>query len=335
MILTFTGDVMLGRAVNDYLITLKDKSVIWGNILPDLISSDLVFINLECALTSAKVKGIKESPVFFFRSEPQNVEALKAANVSYCCCANNHILDFGKEGLLETLKILDQARIKHSGAGNKKIDAKMPADIEMRGIKFRVFAFSDNEPGWEATLNGPGINYIPIDQNDRRFKDLLKHILISKKEGYFVIVSGHWGPNMVRIPPKHHVEFAHALIDAGVDIFHGHSSHVFQRVEIYNGGIIFYDCGEMIDDYAVDPILRNDESFLYQVVLENKKAIKVVLKPIRIQVTFSKNHKLETKLIKLKGKEAKLVNQKMLELSKDYIPKVRLHDNKIIIDVLI
>lgn len=334
-VFSFTGDVMLGRGVNEYLKKLEDKSKIWGDVLEDLRKSDLVFINLECAITNVTQKGRKDTPVFFFRSNPENIKALVLGNVSYCCCANNHILDFGEEGLRETLKILDLAKIKHSGAGENIKTARKPAELKVDDQKLKVFAFSDNERGWQAKRSKPGINYIPIDTRDERFKKLIGEIKEAKQKGFLVIVSAHWGPNMVRVPPKNHIDFAHKLIDAGVDIFHGHSSHVFQPIEIYNKGVIFYDCGEFLDDYAVDPILRNDESFLFQVVLKEGKIQKVVLKPIKIVIEFEKWNFLKIFVKRAKNEEARLINQKMLDLSKGLVPKLSLKKDYIEINLMV
>lgn len=324
---------MLGRGVNEYLKKLIDKSVIWGDVLEDLKKSDVVFINLECAITNTTKRGSKDTPVFFFRTDPENVKALLSGNISYCCCANNHILDFGEEGLRETLKILDSAKIKHSGAGKNLNDAQNPAELKIRDQKIKVFAFSDNEKGWQATSSKPGINYIPIDTQDKRFKRLLGEVKDSKQKGFLVIVSAHWGPNMVRIPLDSHIEFAHRLIEAGVDIFHGHSSHIFQPVEIYNGKVIFYDCGEFLDDYAVDPIARNDQSFLFQVILEKGEIQKVVLKPIKIVIKFEEFNFLKISVKRAKKKEARLISQKMLDLSKGLLPNSTLKEGCIEINL--
>ncbi len=329
MILTFTGDLMLGREVNRYLKISKNYKGIWGNVLDDLKKSDLVFTNLECALTKEVKKGAKLSPIFFFKSDPENVKCLLEANISYCCLANNHLLDFGSKGLIDTLEMLKRNGIKFSGAGRNIQEASSSAEFEKEKIKIKVFAFSDNEPDWEATPTKPGINYIPVNINDRRFLELLLKIKEARKEGFLVIVSAHWGPNMVRIPPKHHIEFAHQLINSGVNIFHGHSAHVFQLVEIYKNSVIFYDCGELIDDYIVDPLLRNDESFLYQVILEKYTIKKVILKPIRIGAEFEDNKFLKISLKKLIGNEAKKVNQKILSLSKDLVKEAKFVANNL------
>lgn len=322
--LLFTGDVMLGRLVNEYLKRQRNKSIVWGNTLPILKNSDLTFINLECAITRETSPGKKDTPVFFFRSDPENIQALTKADVDFCCLANNHVLDFGERGLLQTLEFLKRAGIYYSGAGENLDEAQSPAEISIKNLKIKVFSFTDNEKGWRATRRKPGINYIPIDLRNRDAKLLFETVEKAKKEGYLVVVSTHWGPNMLRFPLDSHIEFAHKLIDSGCDIIHGHSSHVFQPVEIYKKKVIFYDCGEMLDDYAVDPLLRNDESFIFEVYLKNKAVTKVVLTPIIID-------NLQVNLAK--GNLSVSICQKMINLCNSFETEAVVKDGKVIIPV--
>src|SRR5690606_19771452 len=80
-----------------------------------------------------------------------------------------------------------------------------------------------------------------------------------------VVLALHWGPNMVTRPCDEFRRFARAAIERGVNVVYGHSAHVFQAVERRNHGLILYDTGDFIDDYAVDPVLRNDWSFIFLV----------------------------------------------------------------------
>ena len=95
-------------------------------------------------------------------------------------------------------------------------------------------------------------------------------------------MTAHWGPNMRLRPTQDFVAFAHALIDCGADIFHGHSAHVVQGVEVYKGRLIMYDTGDFVDDYAVDQDLRNDLSFLFKVMATKGRIKEVQLVPVQI-----------------------------------------------------
>jgi poly-gamma-glutamate synthesis protein (capsule biosynthesis protein) len=107
-------------------------------------------------------------------------------------------------------------------------------------------------------------------------------------------------------PPAPFIAFAHQLIDAGVDILHGHSAHLFQGVEIYKGKLIFYDTGDFVDDYMVDPLLRNDLSFLFIIVAELQKPLSFRLVPVLIS-QFQVN--------RAQGEEAEFTRQRMVQLS--------------------
>ena len=177
--------------------------------------------------------------------------------------ANNHVLDYGYDALIEMLGILDRAGIVHSGAGLDYGEASRLATSEVSGRKLGLLAFTDNEPDWEATADRPGVFYVPTDLTDSRATKLLEIIRGSRKVVDLLVVSAHWGSNWGDHPPHGHLIFAHALIEAGADIIFGHSSHVFRGIEFYKGQPILYGAGDFVDDYAIDEIERNDQSFIY------------------------------------------------------------------------
>src|ERR1035437_1036082 len=147
--------------------------------------------------------------------------------------ANNHVLDYGYDALIEMQGILDQARIVHSGAGLNYGEASRLAMSEVSGRKLGLLAFTDNEPDWEATADRPGVFYVPTDLTDSRATKLLEIIRESREVVDLLIVSAHWGSNWGYCPPHDHIVFAHALIEAGADIIFGHSSHVFRGIEFH------------------------------------------------------------------------------------------------------
>lgn len=249
------GDVMIGRLVNAHLDSVASSSI-WGNFLPILNSMDLNLINLETALTHSQ----KEVPkVFNFKADPQKVQALADASIDVVNLANNHVLDYSEEGLIETLDTLDDAGIRHVGAGKNIREASEPAIIDIKEIKVGILGCTDNEPSWLATSIKPGVKFLEVGEID----SIKKNILELRSKVDLLILSIHWGPNMRERPDPESIRFAHDLVDMGVDIIHGHSAHIFQRVEEYHGRIILYDTGDFVDDYYVDPYLRNDRSFFF------------------------------------------------------------------------
>ncbi len=279
----FGGDVMIGRLVNE-ILDQKPSSYIWGDLLPILKSNDLNVVNLETTLTTSMARVPK---VFNFKADPEKVAALKEGRIDVVNLANNHCLDFAEEGLLETIRVLDLAHIFHVGAGRDLKEAKAPCVIEKKGMKIGLLGCTDNEPTWKATTSRPGTNFLEVGDLDA----IRESIVRLRPQVDLLILSMHWGPNMRQRPAADFRSFAHELIDLGVDILHGHSAHLFQGVEIYKKGLILYDTGDLVDDYAIDPILRNDRSFYFVVQVNKKGMVSLRMIPTIIsecQVNISK-----------------------------------------------
>lgn len=277
----FVGDVMLGRLVNRHLRSAP-ATYPWGDCLSILHRADLRICNLECAISDRGVPWHYTPKVFHFKTDPKNVQVLKAADIDIVSLANNHSLDFGNRALSDTSEILDKAQIAHAGVGSDIKEAIHPAVHERGGLKLAMLALTDNEPAWEAKANQPGVYYCPIDADDSRSIALMDAVVKLKRKVDLVVISLHWGPNWGHEPPLQHILFAHALIDAGADVIYGHSPHVFRAVEIYRGRPIMYSTGDFIDDYAVDEIERNDESFIFCLDIKNTQPFKLTLYPTMI-----------------------------------------------------
>ena len=282
------GDVMLGRGVNDMLGTLRPEQP-WGDVLPLLISANLRVVNLECALTDHERPWTRTPKVFHFRASPSAVEVLKAARVDVCSLANNHTLDFEERGLLDTLDHLNVAGIRHAGAGLDREEAARPTLLTPwsdRASRVALLAFTDNEPPFAARPDRPGTNYLPVSLEPEVLSRVEAAVTAAREAGADTVVfSNHWGPNMVQRPSTLFRRFARAVIERGVDVYYGHSAHVFQGVEIYRGKPILYDTGDFIDDYAVDPRLRNDWSFLFRISLEGGGFRRLELFPVTLPYT--------------------------------------------------
>jgi poly-gamma-glutamate capsule biosynthesis protein CapA/YwtB (metallophosphatase superfamily) len=251
---------------------------VWGDVLPLLLSADLRVINLECAITEHRRLWSRTPKVFHFRADPVAVEVLRAARVDACSLANNHTLDFEERGLLDTLDNLEAAGIRYAGAGRDAEEAARPVLLD-GGIA--LVAFTDNEPPFAAGPDRPGTNYLPVSTEPAVLRRVEEVMVAAREAGArTVIFSNHWGPNMVARPPEAFRRFARAVVDLGADVYYGHSAHVFQGVEVYRGRPILYDTGDFIDDYAVDPNLRNDRSFLFRLSLEGGEFKRLELFPV-------------------------------------------------------
>ncbi|MFC1841839.1 CapA family protein [Candidatus Dependentiae bacterium] len=296
----FGGDTMLGRLVNEK-IDQAGYAYVWGNVLPLLKKNDLNIINLETTLTRSKKKVPK---VFNFKTTPDKVQALKVANIGVVNLANNHMLDFSKEGLIETLQTLKNAGIHYVGAGKTIQEAKKPAIIEKNGIKIGVIGYTDYPKDWKATETKPGTNVIDIGDIEQIKKDI-KDV---RKKVDLLVLSIHWGPNKRERPTKAFQDFAHQMLDAGIDIIHGHSAHIFQGVERYGDKLILYDTGDFVDDYMIGPVIRNDWSFLFQVTIDKSGIKNVKLIPLLInnmQVNLAPDTEKEKIIAHMKKLSAK------------------------------
>src|SRR5919112_2137912 len=280
--LGLVGDVMLGRGVDEALRGMRPDEP-WGDALSVLDAADRRVINLECAITTLENPWIRTPKTFHFRADPSHaVRVLRAARIDACSVANNHTLDFEEEGLLDTLEYLDGAGIQHAGAGRDLEEAARPAILDgPDGEKVALLAFTDNEPAFAAGVDRPGSNYLPTSLEPEVLNRVEAAIAGARDAGADTILfSNHWGPNMVERPRHIFRRFARSVVDRGADVYYGHSAHVFQGVEVYRGRPILYDTGDFIDDYAVDPDLRNDHSFLFRLSAEDGELRRLELYPV-------------------------------------------------------
>lgn len=248
------GYVELAEARHGPLPRPADFAYVWGDALAELerMRPDVRIINLETAVTTSDDywpgKGIN------YRMHPANVPCLRAAAIDCCVLANNHVLDWGYGGLVETLETLTRAGIKTAGAGRTEAEAAAPAVMEVPGKgAVAVFAFglesSGVPPEWGATPDRPGVNFLP-DLSERAVRRVARQVEAVARPGTIVVASLHWGGNWGYEVPNAQREFARRLIDeAGIHVVHGHSSHHPKAIEIYRRRPILYGCGDLLDDY--------------------------------------------------------------------------------------
>jgi poly-gamma-glutamate synthesis protein (capsule biosynthesis protein) len=282
--LAFVGDVMLGRGVDVALRHLQPHEP-WGDVLPLLAAADVRIANLECALTRQREPWSRTFKLYHFGADPAAVRVLQAARIDACSLANNHTLDFEGEGLLETLRTLDAAGIAHAGAGRDAAAAAAPAFVTVGEppVRIALLAFTDNEPPFAATATTPGTRYLPVALDDATLAQVSGSIEAARAAGAdLVVVSNHWGPNMRQRPSALFRRFARAVVERGADVYYGHSAHLFQGIEVHAGKPILYDTGDCIDDYAVDPVRRNDWSFLFRIRMERRRLREIDLHPVAL-----------------------------------------------------
>jgi poly-gamma-glutamate synthesis protein (capsule biosynthesis protein) len=316
------GDVMTGRGVDQILmcpsapelhesyvkdardyVTLAerasgsiprpvDPAYVWGDAIAELdrAAPDARIVNLEVSVTRSaeywRGKGIN------YRMHPANVACLTAARIDVCALANNHVLDYGRAGLDETLATLLAAGLKTAGAGRNLAEAQRPAIAVLPGgQRAIVFAFgteaSGIPPAWSATEERPGVVLLR-DLSNATADEVVERVRQVKRPGDVVIASIHWGTNWGYEVPPAHVRFAHGLIDGGVDVIHGHSSHHPRPIEVYRNKLVLYGCGDFIDDYegiAGYEEFRDDLALMYFPTVESHtgRLVELRMTPMRIR----------------------------------------------------
>jgi poly-gamma-glutamate capsule biosynthesis protein CapA/YwtB (metallophosphatase superfamily) len=283
VLLFLAGDVMTGRGVDQILphpgepalsetyatsaldyVTLAEETngpipapvsfgYPWGAALDELDrrSPHARIVNLETAITR---RGSPASKAVNYRMTPENLPVLHAARVQVCSLANNHVLDWGAEGLVDTLDHLSGAGILTAGAGRNREEAEAPAILSLPGGG-RLLLFAWGSPtagvpgGWAATAERPGVSWIP-ELSRREAERLVRSVRSHRRSGDLVVASLHWGPNWGYGIARAERRFAHRLVEAaGVDLVFGHSSHHPRPMEIHEGRLILYGCGDLLNDY--------------------------------------------------------------------------------------
>jgi poly-gamma-glutamate synthesis protein (capsule biosynthesis protein) len=245
--------VELAERINGPIPKPVDYEYVWGDVLTELqrVRPDARIVNLETAITRSSTpepKGIN------YKMNPDNMPCLTAADIDCCVLANNHVLDWGNPGLLETLDNLAAAGIRMAGAGRNAAQAEAPAIIEIPGMRrVLVFAFGLTTSGipsdWAAGDEKAGVNLLE-DLSGRTVARIAARVQAARRPGDLVVASIHWGGNWGYRIPLERQHFAHGLIEqAAVDIVHGHSSHHALGIEIHQGKPILYGCGDFINDY--------------------------------------------------------------------------------------
>ena len=365
MRLFLCGDVMTGRGIDQALphpvnpvlyepyvrdareyVALAEKAngpiprplsvdYIWGDALRELERArlDLRMVNLETAITSAETpwpeKGIH------YRMHPQNIGCLTSAKIGACALANNHLMDWGYDGLSETLRTLDAAGIAHAGAGNNSEEVMQPAVLGITG-KGRVllFSFGSTTSGipeeWKATSISPGLNLLD-DLSEVTAARLADQMRAYQQPGDLIIASIHWGSNWGYEIPRDQIAFAHRLIEEGIAIVHGQSSHHVKAIEVFKERLILYGCGDFLTDYegiSGYEMFRGDLAVMYLIELDPRggELINARLVPMRMR---------RFRLERASSADAKWLCNLLNELGKPFSTGARLErDNSFILEWL-
>jgi len=276
------GDTMLGRSVADRLRVAPPESLVHPAVVAAVREADLFLLNLECCISDRGAPWPRPDKPFFFRAPPVAVRTLTHLGVDCVTLANNHALDYGEQALLDTFEHLAAGGISWVGAGPDLERARQSAFLESDGFRLAVIGVTDHPDDFAAGERKPGVAFADLQEGVPDW--LLADIREARSASDAVLVSPHWGPNMTPEPVPHVRLAAEALAGAGATLVAGHSAHVFHGIR----DRVLFDLGDFLDDYAVDPDLRNDLGLLFLVTLDDEGPVRVEAVPLRLEFCFTR-----------------------------------------------
>jgi poly-gamma-glutamate capsule biosynthesis protein CapA/YwtB (metallophosphatase superfamily) len=262
--IAFAGDTMLGRGVAERLAEDPRARLVAPEVVAVAAEADLTILNLECCVSERGVPWPDPAKPFFFRAPPAAIHTLTELGVRCVTLANNHALDFGLVGLLDTFAHLDSAGIAWVGAGPDLARARAPVLLEVAGEHIAVVGVTDHPEAYAAGPDRPGVAYADLRDGVPTWLGAAAGSGRSLTGAHrAVVVLPHWGPNMAPRPVPYVVRTATKLEESGATLVAGHSAHVFHGLS----GRVLFDLGDFLDDYRTDPLLRNDLGLLWLVTL--------------------------------------------------------------------
>lgn len=275
--LALVGDTMLGRGVATELETAPLGSLVAPELAELLQDADVTLANLECCISERGRPYRLPGKPFFFRAPPRATELL-ADHLGVDCVslANNHALDYGEVALLDTFEHLSSAGVAWAGAGPDRERARAATVVPAGDLAVSIVAFTDHPADYAARPDRPGVAYVDLGEGLERW--VTDAVGGAGRDGA-VVVTPHWGPNMVAHPGPPVVSAAARLVEAGATLVAGHSAHVFHGV----ARRVLYDLGDFLDDYRVDPVLRNDLGLLFLVDVDARGPRRLEAVPLELR----------------------------------------------------
>jgi len=299
--IVFGGDLMLNQ------IPVKSKPL--ASIRPLLQSGDIAIANLEIPLTDSRrptpyksTEELKARTQYILKADPKHVTGIKESGIDIVSLGNNHVMDYGEDGLRQMTRLLTKHKIRFTGAGGNLTDAK-------RMVRSRPVALVSAL----AFMGTPAINKLGPATGDRaglhalifsgaigkESHSYLKSWIAGQRENNEIMVVGlHWGREKHTVPTPYQVALARACIDAGADVVWGHHPHVLQGAELYKGKPILYSMGNLISK-------KEGPTGLARIYFENYKFNKFKFLPLDI-----------------KGMKVKPVKQKLVESRREQFRKL-------------
>ncbi len=269
--LVAVGDILLSRGVGQS-IDEKGFDYPYQHVKELFINKDIVFGNLECPIYEGD-GAVYKRPDLIFKASNENGAALKTAGFSVLNLANNHTMDYSRNGLENTMKVLDKHKIGFVGAGKSYDEARRLLVVKKKGCVIGFLGYSIFPPeGYIFSKDKSDVAKVS--------EGLSSEIKTAKEKCDFLVVSFHWGNEFHLYPSENQESLAHEAIENGADLILGHHPHVLQGIERYKEKLIFYSLGNFIFDRQIQK--GTDESIIINLTIEDKNIKDVRLIPIKI-----------------------------------------------------
>ncbi|MFG2043133.1 CapA family protein [Dactylosporangium sp. NPDC048998] len=270
--LAFAGDV---HFMERTATLLKDPATAFGPIASTLSDADLTVVNLETAITS---RGTPEPKTYHFRTEPKAIDALKAAGIDAVTIANNHTLDYGRVGLLDTLDALHAADYPYVGAGRTADEAYAPWYTTVKGVRIALLGFSQVHELASTWAPGPDKPGIAMAFDTKR---ATAAVTAARSQADLVIVFNHWGEEGNGCANAEQKTFAAQLSRAGADIIVGAHAHTLQGSGWLGGTFVAYGMGNFLW-YGTS---RSTETGVLRLTVRSRSVVKTEFLPAVVSGT--------------------------------------------------
>jgi poly-gamma-glutamate capsule biosynthesis protein CapA/YwtB (metallophosphatase superfamily) len=269
------GNLVMMLVGDNFFVDYEDIDTIYDYVLPAFQKADLLFGNLEMPITDRGERVIDKPPEdVVLRMHPKTVNAFMKAGFDVVSLANNHIMNFGPEGLFQTIDLLNKGKIAHAGAGRNINEAREPAIVQKNGCRVAFLCYTsvcvasfpatENRPGVvrirvhtayeppQRVLELPGAPPIVITRLEPEDVQLVREdIGKARTQADIVVVSWHWGVSFEQKILDYQKEGGHVCIDAGADLVIGHHAHGLQGIEVYKGKVIAFGLGNFTAYFPV------------------------------------------------------------------------------------
>jgi gamma-polyglutamate biosynthesis protein CapA len=277
--MTMVGDVMMGRHVEE-VTKRHGADYLFRHVKPYFDASDYVSGNFEHPILKDDVNRYeKTEKSIHLRTDMDSIHAVKNAGFTVMNLANNHLMDYGEEGLRDTLDVFDRYNMDYVGGGENRKEAKEHINYQdVNGVRVATLGFTDAfVEGTIATKDRNGL----LSANPDVLFDMIEK---AKNEDHgnadLVVVNVHWGQEYDTEATPRQKALAKAMVDAGADIIIGHHPHVLQSFDVYKDGIIFYSLGNFVFDQGWT---RTKDSAMVQYNLTEDGTASIDVIPLQIE----------------------------------------------------